>query len=95
MSEEKMLRYDEGKPNWTLIDYKTILPFVDAMMYGATRYPIGNWKLPPGNPRQPLESAMRHLTSIVDGEEIDPESGVRHAGFVMANMMIYLYHNKL
>lgn len=91
--ETKMLRYDSGKPNWTLIDFKTIEPMVRVMEYGATKYQEGNWKLPPNDPKQPLQSAFRHLIALVSGEEIDEESGVSHAGHVMTNMMIYMYHN--
>lgn len=37
---QKSLRYNEGKPDWTLIHYKSLLPLVDVMTYGAFKYSI-------------------------------------------------------
>lgn len=37
---QKSLRYNEGKPDWTLIHFKSILPLVDVMTYGAFKYSI-------------------------------------------------------
>lgn len=50
-----------------------------------------NWKLPCKDPEQHIQSAMRHLIAIIQGEEYD-ESGVRHTGHVLANMMMYNFH---
>ena len=86
------MRYNEGKPDWTLIDFKSLRPLVDVMTYGAKKYDVDNWKLPCENPRQHLQSAMRHMLELVDGNEIDDESGCLHSGHVIANMMMYNYH---
>lgn len=53
-----------------------------------------NWKNKCDDPNQHIQSAFRHLIAIASGEEIDPESGVRHSGLVMCNMMMYNYHTK-
>lgn len=90
--EGKALRYNEGKPDWTLLDYKSLLPLVDVMTYGATKYDRDNWKLQCDNPNQHLQSCMRHLIALIDGEEFDKESGFRHSGHIMANMMFWNYH---
>lgn len=92
---KKALRFNEGKPDWTLLDFDSLLPMVEGMTYGATKYDRENWKLPCDDPRQHLKSAMRHLIAIIQGEEIDPESSVRHSGLVGCNMMMYNYHTKL
>jgi hypothetical protein len=94
ISTPKALRFNEGKLDWTLLDFDSVEPLVKAMTYGMKRYSRENWKLPCDNPRQHLQSAIRHLLAIVKGEEIDPESGERHSGHVMANMMMYNFHTK-
>lgn len=91
---KKALRHNEGKPDWTLLDFEALLPLVEGMMYGATKYERDNWKNECEDPNQHIQSAFRHLTAISQGEEIDPESGVRHSGLVMCNMMMYNYHTK-
>lgn len=91
----KALRYNDGKPDWTLLDYPSLLPMVDVMTYGATKYARDNWRLPSDNKAEPLQSAMRHLIALIGGEEFDKESGMRHTGHIMANMMFYNFRNKL
>jgi hypothetical protein len=86
------LRYNEGKLDWTLLDFKALEPMVKGMMYGAKKYEKDNWKRPCPDPKQHLQSAMRHIIAILQGEEIDEESKVRHSGLVMCNMMMYNYH---
>jgi len=92
--EEKALRYNEGKIDWTLLDWESVKPLADGMTYGATKYSRDNWKQKCDDPKQHIQSAFRHLIAIASGEEIDPESGVRHSGLVMCNMMMYNYHTK-
>lgn len=91
-SNGKALRYDEGKLDWTLLDFHAVEPLVRVMEYGATKYARENWKLPLDDPMQHIRCAFRHLIAIASGQEIDPESGERHSGHVMANMMMYNYH---
>lgn len=38
-----------------------------------------------------LNSNIRHITAILDGEEIDPETGQPHIGHAMCNNMFYSY----
>ena len=87
----KALRYNEGKLDWTLLDYKSLEPLVKAMTYGATKYTRGNWKQQCDDPEQHLQSAMRHLISMVQGEMVDKESGELHVGHLMANCMMHTY----
>ena len=92
MSEGKALRYNEGKLDWTLLDFDSIAPAVKVMTFGATKYARENWKLPCDDPKQHIQSAIRHLLAITKGEEVDPESGERHSGHVICNMMMYNFH---
>lgn len=40
-----------------------------------------------------LESMMRHLVALMDGQEIDPESNEHHIGHIMCNALFYSYFN--
>lgn len=121
--ENKSLRYNDGKPQWSLVHFKSLEPLARVMEYGAHKYSIfedsegnqykgsevtkeevkakglktintgkDNWKLGL-EPNKVLESLARHLFALMDGEEIDPESGLPHIGHLMCNAMFYEYHN--
>ena len=91
MKEEKAQRFNEGKLDWTLLDFEALEPLVKVMTYGAKKYERNNWKLPCDNEIEPLQSAMRHLISLISGEETDAESKELHSGHIMANMMFWNY----
>ena len=94
-SAMKALRYNDGKPDWTLLDYPSMLPMVRVMEQGMKKYARENWKLPSDNKLEPLQSAMRHLIALIGGEEFDQESGERHSGHIMSNMMFWNFRNPL
>jgi len=84
--EAQGLRYNSGKLEWDLVDFRSLEPMVKVLMFGATKYTPDNWKK--GMPKKHfLNSAMRHLTAMFDGEEIDSESGLPHSAHLMCNVM--------
>ncbi len=89
---KKALRYNQGKSRWSLVHFKSLDPMVRVLMYGADKYAPDNWKH--GLDRKEiLDSMMRHLGALIDGQEVDPESGEHHIGHIMCNCMFYSYFN--
>ena len=88
---DKALRYNEGKPKWSLVHYESMIPMIRVLEFGALKYAPKNW-LKPMNETEILESMQRHLAALMDGEEFDQESGVSHMGHIQANAMFYNYH---
>lgn len=91
MKESKSLRYNEGKPKWSLVDFKSLEPMVRVLEYGCTKYEKDNWKKGLDN-IEVLESLSRHLFALMSGEELDPESQLPHIGHIMCNAMFFQYH---
>ena len=59
--------------------------------FGAKKYKAFNWAK--GMPWSvPLACAARHLKKIIEGEEIDPESGELHVGHVFCNIVMLLHY---
>jgi len=88
---QKSIRLNDGKLKWSLIDYPSMEPLIKVMMQGAEKYGIGNWQI--GLDLVEIqESAQRHLAAMMNGELTDLESKEFHAGHVMANMMMWMYH---
>jgi hypothetical protein len=93
MEELKSSRFNEGKPQWSLVDFKSLVPLARVMEFGAKKYARDNWKIKL-DLNQCLESLSRHLFSLMSGEERDSESGELHIGHIMANAMFWQYHNE-
>jgi hypothetical protein len=88
--KEQALRYNQGKLQWSLVDFKSLEGLVNVLEYGANKYAPNNWKK--GMPvTQVSESLMRHLFAYLQGEDVDPESGCRHLSHVMCNVMFLEY----
>lgn len=93
MTATQALRYNEWKPQWSLVDFGSLEPIVRGLEYWAKKYAPRNWTK--GFPREKLlESMMRHMIALMDWEEVDPESGVPHIGLIQCNAMFYAYHSK-
>ena len=88
--ESKADRYNNGKTQWGLVDFKSIKPMVDVLEFGALKYSPNNWKKGLDT-TEICESIMRHLTALMDGEDNDPESGLPHMGHIQCNTMFYNY----
>ena len=87
---DKAKRYNKGKPDYSLIDYKSLEPLVRALENGAAKYGRDDWKKGMSIETS-LASMLRHIHKFSDGEDIDSESGVHHIGHVMANAMFIIY----
>ena len=84
------LRYNQGKLQWSLVDFKSLEGMVQVLEMGAEKYDKHNWKK--GMPITKVsESLMRHLFAFLNGEETDPESGLSHISHVMCNAMFIEY----
>lgn len=83
-------RFNEGKPQWSLVSFKDIEPMVRVLEYGCIKYDAHNWKK--GLPvTETLDSLMRHVIALLHGEDNDPESGLPHIGHIQCNAM-FLAH---
>lgn len=91
---DKADRFNAGKRKWSLVHFKSLEPLVLALEYGANKYSPDNWKKGLDK-REIIDSTIRHLTAMADGEMIDEESGNKHLGHAMANLMFYEYFDNL
>lgn len=89
--EEKADRFNEGKPKWSLVHFNSLVPMIRVLEFGARKYSPDNWKKGL-DLKEILESMQRHLAALIDGEEIDSESGISHMGHIQCNAMFYNYH---
>jgi len=87
---EKGLRFNQGKRKWSYVNFKSLEPMVEVLEFGAKKYAPFNWQK--GLKKDEiLESMLRHVVAMIDGETVDKESGISHIGHVMCNAMFYSY----
>src|SRR3990167_10208167 len=86
----KAKRFNQGKPKWSLVHFKSLEPMIQVLEFGAVKYSADNWKKGLDS-KEILESMQRHLGALMDGQDTDPESKLHHIGHIMCNAMFYSY----
>jgi hypothetical protein len=84
-------RYNDAKPDFSLLPLNTLEDEVRVWMYGKNKYAAWNWAK--GMPWSvPYACLLRHLAAWQRGEENDPESGLPHLAHAACNLrMLTLY----
>lgn len=91
--KEKADRFNEGKLQWSLVDFDSFEDMVRVLEYGTKKYSKDNWKTGLKT-TEIVESLLRHLFSYLRGEDIDEESKLSHIGHIQCNTMFLSYMNK-
>lgn len=76
----------EGKVRFTFIPFDALAVVARVLEEGAVQYGKNNWRNCQ-DPEKYIDAALRHLTSISDGEWIDPKSGYPHAAHLASNAL--------
>jgi len=83
-SEDKGLRFNEGKLRYDLFPPFAMEELAKVMTYGSNKYAERNWER--GQKwTTVIASLKRHLAALEQGEDFDSESTLLHAAHVLAN----------
>lgn len=91
-------KLDDGKLQWHLLlqgCMKALTGAVQVLMYGLNKgYPDHNWKKV--DAARYKNAAARHFFAYLNGEDIDPESGLPHIDHLLTNILFLseFHHNK-
>lgn len=86
-------RYNEGKPDYSLIPMHLLEDTARVFMYGSKKYAAWNWTK--GMKWSvPYACALRHLFAWFRGEECDKESGLPHLAHCLANILMLTLYSK-
>lgn len=78
MREEKGKKNDKNKPRFSLLPWDALEKVVEVMEYGAKKYEENNWKHVKNGYTRYINAAYRHLSAMMQGKDLDPESGLTH-----------------
>lgn len=84
-------RYNEGKPDFSLIPLSTMEGEARVWAYGANKYKAWNW-MKGMDWSVPYACMMRHMAAWQRGEEVDPETGESHLDHAMCNLRMLRYY---
>lgn len=70
-------KFDDGKPRLDLISKTWLFGVGDVLAFGAKKYEAENWRKGIEQKRL-IGAALRHLMQYLNGENLDPESGLNH-----------------
>lgn len=83
----KAKKYDNAKPDLSLVPRASMDAIARAMGYGATKYGRDNY-LEGMEWSRMIAAAMRHLTAFNERQELDSESGLSHLDHALACLAI-------
>lgn len=87
------IKYDEDKPNLSLLPSEALLEITKVLDFGAYKYSSHNWR--GGFVWSRVYSAvMRHLLAWNSGETYDKDSGLNHLAHAACGLMFLLTFDK-
>jgi hypothetical protein len=75
--ETTALKFDDGKPDFTMTSYEMMEALGRVRAFGAKKYSRDNWKKGFKISRS-LAAVLRHIFLHLSGETLDPESKLPH-----------------
>ena len=87
--KEAGLKFDGGKAPLSLLDAYALEQTAQVLAFGAQKYAAHNWRGGIASSRL-TDAALRHMWAYVDGEDLDPESGLPHLAHAMCCLMFAL-----
>ncbi len=83
------IKYDQEKPDFSLLSSVALTEVAKVMTYGKRKYDSHNWRKGLNNSRL-FAAAMRHGFSWLGGEDLDPETGLSHLAHMACCAMMLL-----
>src|SRR6056300_576002 len=83
-------KYDGEKPRMYLLPPKAITEVAKVLTFGASKYDEDNWKKLDNLQNRYTGAALRHIFAHMDGEEVDPETGLDHLAHAMCCLLFKL-----
>ena len=84
------VKYDQDKPQWTLVPFKALDEVVKVLTIGARKYAPDNWKKVPNARQRYIDAAFRHMSAYAAGEKLDTETGKNHLAHAMCCLLFLL-----
>lgn len=82
---------DAGKLDYTLLPWDALSEVVKVLQHGVEKYQRDNWMHVPNANERYEAAGMRHRIARLQGEELDPESGLSHLAHEATCLLFQLW----
>jgi hypothetical protein len=82
---------DSGKERWDLLPWDQVTDVVGVLTFGAGKYADDNWKVVLEPRKRYSAAALRHITSRLRGERLDPETGRPHLAHAVCCLLFWMW----
>lgn len=86
---ETGMKFDGEKVRAALLPGKALRLVAEVLTFGAQKYGDNNWRKMEDLGRY-RHAMVRHLLAVLEGEDVDPESGKRHMAHIATNALFLL-----
>ena len=90
MTTYKGIKYDGEKPKMNLLPPKAIVEVAKVLTFGAEKYDAENWRKLDDLQNRYTAGALRHIFAHMDGEKLDPETGLSHMAHALCCLLFKL-----
>ena len=84
------IKYDSAKPKMNLLPPKAIVEVAKVLTFGAEKYDAANWRKLDALQNRYTAGALRHIFAHMDGEQLDPETGLSHMAHALCCLLFKL-----
>ena len=84
------IKYDSAKPKMNLLPPKAIVEVAKVLTFGAQKYDAENWRKLDDLQNRYTAGALRHIFAHMDGEKLDPETGLSHMAHALCCLLFKL-----
>jgi hypothetical protein len=85
------VKYDAGKIDWSILPIGPSKEIIKVFTYGEQKYARGNYLNAGGlKYHRVLNSLLRHVHAFMEGEDLDPETGLSHLAHAGCNIYMLL-----
>lgn len=85
------VKYDAGKPQPRLLPVRAVNAIVGVLTFGAQKYCADNWKYVDNPVERYTDAMLRHIFAWMEGETLDPESGLHHLAHAGCCLLFLLW----
>jgi hypothetical protein len=82
------IKFDQDKPDYSLVPFAAFDEVVKVLTYGAKKYDRHNWRHVEDIRYQ--AALMRHFSAYMQGERNDPESNINHLAHMACSVLFLL-----